>query len=218
MTRETGSDPVAEVSTATSVDHVGLLFRVQQAGVAALAGVAVIGVRPGLLVNSLLALAATGIPEAVHRKYGRPLGTVVAVWVSTAALLHAVGALGPYATVPFYDRVAHVVSASLVAGVGYAIVAALDAYSPRVRFPSRFRAVFVVMFVLAVGVAWELLEFAVGGVSRWLLDEAVIVQYGLEDTVGDLVFDALGAVVVAIVGTERFRGLVRVILTWLGRE
>ena len=63
------------------------------------------------------------------------------------------------------------------------------------------------MFVLAVGVAWEILEFASGGVATLVGGEAVLAQYGTTDIVNDLVFNAAGAVVVATLGSAHFEGI-----------
>ena len=52
-----------------------------------------------------------------------------------------------------------------------------------------FRSVFVVVFVLATGIFWEVLEFAAGD---------LITVYGIDDIVTDMIFNAVGATIVAI--------------------
>lgn len=152
--------------------------------------------------NAGIALGVTLVPAVVGRRYGRSISAGLALWITAAAFLHAVGLLGPYGSVGWYDQVTHTLSASVVAGVGYAIVRAVDHWSTSITFTPAFRLVCVVLFVLAAGVCWELIEFGAGGAASILGHEAVLVQYGLRDTVSDLVFDAVGALVVALWGTS----------------
>lgn len=81
------------------------------------------------------------------------------------------------------------------ASVAYATVRAVDVHSDAIYIPPRFLAVFVLLFTLVLGVGWEVLEF-----DARTLGEAygpLRYQYGRADTVVELVFDGLGAVVVA---------------------
>lgn len=171
---------------------------------------AVLG-QAGPLVNSALALGVTMLPLAIHRRYGHRLDPRLTLWIAVAATVHAVGAFGPYdihsGPWQWYDTVAHVISAAFIAGVGYAIVAALDRGSSRFQFPPEFRFVVILVFILAVGVAWEIVEFAVGGLATAITGEEVLIQYGIDDTVFDLAFNAVAAAIVAIWGTEYFRGV-----------
>jgi VanZ family protein len=61
--------------------------------------------------------------------------------------------------------------------------------------------VFILLFVLAYGVFWEILEFAIGQTAAAFGVGSVLTQYGLEDSLKDLVFNTLGAVVVTLWGT-----------------
>jgi VanZ family protein len=60
--------------------------------------------------------------------------------------------------------------------------------------------VFILVFVLATGVFWEVLEFALGD---------LITVYGVDDIVTDMVFNTVGAVIVAVWGTGYVTGLTR---------
>jgi hypothetical protein len=64
-------------------------------------------------------------------------------------------------------------------------------------------------------VLWEVIEFAIGGLSAFLGFGSVLTQYGLEDTMLDLIFDTAGAAVVAIWGGARLSGVVRALATQL---
>jgi hypothetical protein len=165
---------------------------------------AVATVQYTLIVNTGVPLALAAFPTLVRWRYDRDLSAGLALWIATAAVLHALGALGLYAWFGWYDQVTHTVSASLVAGVGYAIVGALERYSTAVEFPPRFRVLLVLLFVLGIGVAWEILEFATGGIAALVGGEPVLAQYGLRDIALDLVFDVVGGLLVALWGTRYF--------------
>ncbi len=155
----------------------------------------------GIMINSALAFAITLVPAVLKRDYQIPMDAGLTLWITTAVFLHAVGTLGPYQNVWWWDHVTHMLSASLVAGVGYATVRALDAHNPDVYLPPRFMFVFILMFVVAFGVIWEVTEFAVSGLGSIIGGSAVLTQYGLEDTMLDLLFDTAGGLVTAIWGT-----------------
>jgi hypothetical protein len=61
---------------------------------------------------------------------------------------------------------------------------------------------------MAFGVVWEVLEFGTRAATDLVGVEAVLVQYSLEDTIVDLIFDAVGAVLVALFGTQRLQSVV----------
>jgi hypothetical protein len=96
----------------------------------------------------------------------------------------------------------------LVAAVGYAATRAVDEYSDAVYLPRRFLFVFILTFTLAAGVFWEVLEFFIRLGADFFGAEAILVQYGLGDTMLDLVFDTVGALIVALFGTETLSGVV----------
>ncbi|WP_227373561.1 hypothetical protein [Haladaptatus halobius] len=158
----------------------------------------------GIVINSAMAFAITHVPAILERDYQIPMDAGLTLWITTAVFLHAVGTLGPYqndAWFWWWDHVTHVLSASLVAAVGYATVRAIDAHYDDVYLPPRFMFVFILMFVVAFGVIWEVIEFAVSGLASILGGRAVLTQYGLGDTMLDLMFDTAGGLITAIWGT-----------------
>jgi hypothetical protein len=119
-----------------------------------------------------------------------------------------VGSLGLYSQFSWYDEITHTVSATVVAGIGYATFRAFEQHSDAIDVPSTFRGVFVVVFVLAFGVGWEVFEFGAPVVARWLGVGSPVTVYGIDDIVTDFVFNGVGAVLVALWGTEYTRGAV----------
>ena len=167
-----------------------------------------------LLVNGVLALAVTLVPPLLRWRYDHKVDPRLDVWIAVAALAHAVGFLGLYGIesglLAWYDQMAHAISASFVAGVGYALIVAFDRRSAQVNFPAEFRFVFTFFGILAFGVVWEIVEFAVGGLTSMLAGKAVLVQYGIDDIVFDLVFNALAGALVALWGTGYFSDIIAI--------
>lgn len=166
-----------------------------------IAGGAVTG-RPGMVTSGGIALGVTLLPALLRREYGYSMDPGLVLWITVAVVLHTAGTLGLYRQFQWYDEVTHTVSATIIAGIGYASFRALELHSEEIDVPAEFRAVFIVVFVLAAGMVWEVFEFALGG---------LVTVYGIDDIVTDLVFNAVGAVIVAVGGTGYVGGVVRFI-------
>ncbi|MFB6142176.1 MAG: hypothetical protein ABEJ30_02405 [Halorientalis sp.] len=169
----------------------------------------------GIIVNTAVALGVTQLPAVLRRDYGVPMDTGLTLWLTTAVFLHALGTVGVpgsrasfYTSVWWWDHLTHLLSSSIVAAAGYATARSFDEHAPGVDLTSRFVFVFILLFVLAFGVLWEVIEFVVGELAVLLGSDSVLTQYGLEDTMLDLVFDAVGALVVAVWGTAHLTGVV----------
>ncbi|MFC7176347.1 hypothetical protein [Halosegnis marinus] len=182
--------------------------RLLQAAIAAMLAVGVATANLAVVVNAALSLAATFLPAAVARDLRTNPPAWLTLFVAFALFLHTLGMLGLYGDVWWYDHLTHTLSATLVAGVGYVAVRALADHDDRVVLPPEFTVVLVLLATLALGVVWELLEFAARGAAALVGAEPVLVQYGLDDTLADLLFDAVGATVAAALGPGSVGGLV----------
>jgi hypothetical protein len=200
---------VSDPDTTDAVDSLGrFAVRAMQASLLVLFVYGLATVRLGMAANGALALSVTFLPGLLRREYGYSMHVGLVFWITFSIFLHSVGALGPYRWFPWYDSVTHAVSSSLIAGFGYTLVRVFERHSSDVDVPSEFHGVFVVVFVLAMGVFWEILEFALGGLASLTGTEAALVVMGIDDIVSDMVFNAVGAVVVAVAGTDYFSGVV----------
>ncbi|ELZ92878.1 hypothetical protein C440_12194 [Haloferax mucosum ATCC BAA-1512] len=161
-----------------------------------------------VVVNSVGALGATFLPAILRRDWQIRLDPFLGLWLAVAVLLHAIGMLGPYTYIDWWDHVTHTLSATVVAAVGYTTARAIDEYSEAVHFSDRFMFVYILLFTLAAGVFWEVLEFGARLAADAVGMETVLVQYGPEDTIIDLVFDSVGAVLVALFGTPALTGTI----------
>jgi hypothetical protein len=216
-------------------NYVGLSERTQHALVwlmeVGLVGILLVGLytgRTGVVVNCGIALFVTQLPPLLERDYDIPMDLGLTLWITSAVFLHALGtvplpaevvnvvgttadgqAYGTfYSADGWWDHLTHSLSASVVAGVGYATARAFDEHADGVHLPDRFIFAYILLFVLAFGVFWEVVEFLIGESAAALGVTSVLTQYGLEDTMKDLVFNTIGGVVVALWGTAHLNDVV----------
>ncbi|WP_254545044.1 hypothetical protein [Halomarina pelagica] len=176
----------------------------------------------GVIVNTAVALGVTRLPSLLERDFSIPMDPGLTLWITTAVFLHAFGTVGlpgaastPYRSVWWWDHLTHTLSATVVAAVGYASARALELHSDSNRFPGPFMFVYILLFVIAFGVLWEVVEFLISELSRLLGGGTVLTQYGVGDTMLDLVFDIIGAVIVAVWGTAHLTDVAHALSTRL---
>jgi len=190
----------------------------------ALVGMLFVGIylgQLGIAVNAGVGLLVTQLVPVLERDYQVPMDAGLVLWITSAVFLHALGTVPlpaefvePFGTVdPARDRISlyqargvwdhmtHMLSSSIVAAAGYSTVRALDQHSEEIHIPSRYMLVFIVLFVLAFGVFWEVIEFAIGGMASVFGGGQVLTQYGAEDTLRDMAFNTLGGLLVGLFGT-----------------
>ncbi|AXG06778.1 hypothetical protein DU500_10240 [Haloplanus rubicundus] len=146
-------------------------------------------------VNALVALVVAALPFVLRATADLVVAPTLAVWLAAAGLLHAVGMLGPYDTVRWWDTVTHLLSATFVAAVCYA-----GALVGGVPWP----AVATILFTFVAGLWWELLELVARELGEAFDVEPVLVHYGRRDTLVDLLVDVFGAVVIVAVDLRVF--------------
>ncbi|MGB9932707.1 hypothetical protein [Haloarcula amylolytica] len=209
------------ISTATQQ----LLSRALSLALIGLLGVGIERGNVGIIVNSTVAILVTQLPALLERDYGIALDPALTLWITAAAFFHALGTVGLpgaeanfYVTIWWWDHLTHALSSSVVAAVGYTTVRALDEHTSEISIPPRFMFVFLLLFVMAFGVFWEVIEFSITLVASATGNDTILTQFGLGDTMLDLVFDAIGAILVAIWGTAYLTGVVSHVETLLDRQ
>lgn len=195
-------------SRGRTVEFQRAVSRLLQLAIALLLVVGVVTQNLGIVVNAVVALGVTFLPAVLERDYSLNLDAKLTLWLTVAVFLHTLGMTGLYRDVWWWDHVTHTLSATVVAAAGYAAVSALDEYSEAVRFTDQFLFVFIVLFTVGLGVFWEVLEFVARELADVVGAEPVLVQYGLGDTIVDLVFDMVGAMLLALFGTNELSDLV----------
>mgnify|MGYP000465867144 CR=1 FL=1 len=175
--------------------------------IALVLGVGVATLNVSIVINAVVALAVTYLPALLRRDWDLRLSPGLTLVITTAVLLHSLGMVGLYEGLWWYDHLTHTLSAGIVAAVGYATTRAIDQHSDAVSFPPRFLSVFLLLMTLALGVFWEVLEFTVALIAGATGGASVLTQYGIGDTMMDLLFDTLGGIVVGVWGTAYLTGL-----------
>ena len=90
--------------------------------------------------------------------------------------------------------VLHIYGTMLIALLGFMFVYTLY-YTGKIKLSLRMIAVFTFLFAMAVGGLWEIAEFST---DRVLGTNAQMDS--LADTMGDLIFDGVGGILVAFLG------------------
>ena len=152
-------------------------------------------------VNAATGLVITFIPHFITRKYNIKYDTGLALWITLAVFLHLMGTFVFYDNIARWDNITHALSASVVAAGGYTIIRAIDIYVDEIYIPPKVLFLLILLFVLATGVLWEIIEFISDELTSELGYEAILAQHGIHDTMIDLIFDLLGAILAATWGT-----------------
>jgi hypothetical protein len=169
----------------------------------------------GIAVNAGVGLLVSFLPAVLERNYRITMSVGIVLWITVAMFLHAlgtlslpaVGFLSPYKSTWWWDHMTHALSSSLVAGAAYAVTRALEEHTEYVAMPPKFMFAYLLLFVMAFGVIWELVEFYVGVASDLVGTGKVLTQYGLDDTILDLFYNTLGGLLVATFGTAHLTDL-----------
>lgn len=155
--------------------------------------VLVVGFRrrnPGAVANAVVALGSTYLPGIAEGRFDIEIRPWQRVYVDAALLTHAIGMLGPYDDVWWWDHLTHTYSATVLGGFVHKI-ARRNGRDPRPR---------VLAIVVGGGVVWEIAEYAIHTVADRFDRTPLLVTYSRRDTLLDLVFDLFGAVLVLAFG------------------
>lgn len=201
-------DPDRDVDAAVLSDRLGIPNGRQRALVRAMQIVLVVILGYGLVIqdlpvitNAALAIVVTFIPAMLRRNYALPIEPGLALWVASAVFLHTLGTVALYDAIGPYDHLTHTLSASVVAAAGYATLRAIHIHDRSIHFPPWAMFAFLIAFILAIGVIWEIFEFVADQGALLLGLDPVLAQHGIDDTIVDMIFNVLGSIVVATWGT-----------------
>jgi len=169
----------------------------------------------GIAVNAAVGLFVTQLPALLERRFRITMSVGLVLWITLAMFLHALGTvplLGPdfetlYGATWWWDHMTHALSSSLVVGSAYAVTRALQEHTEYIHMGPKFTFAYLLVFVMAFGVFWELIEFYIAVGAELVGVPQVLTQYGLEDTVLDLVYNTIGGLLVAVFGTTYLTGI-----------
>jgi hypothetical protein len=174
-----------------------LMSRLMQAGMVGVALAGIVTDNLAWVPAAVVSLLVSLIPSLLRRDLNLVLPLELNFWIVLALFLHVVGGFsGFYDNVPGWDHLTHAMSASLIGALGFVVIVSVDKYVESIHLPRQFLGFFIVMFTMAMGVLWEIMEFANDSIAGTHL------QYGLTDTMLDLLFDGFAAFVVGIAGAH----------------
>jgi len=178
-------------------ERLKLASRAMQAGMLGIAVAGLLTANFTWMPAAVLSLFVSIVPSVVRRDLELVLPIELNFWIVLALFLHVIGGFsGFYDNVPGWDHLTHAMSASLVAALGFVVVLSVDKYVESISLPRPFLAFFIIMFTMAFGVIWELMEFSNDQLTGSRL------QYDLDDTMVDMMFDAFGGIIVGIAGAH----------------
>ena len=174
-----------------------LISRCMQAAMVAVALAGIISDNLTWVPAAVLSLLVSLVPSILRRDLKLVLPFELNFWIVLALFLHVIGGVsGLYDKVTGWDHITHAMSSSLIAALGFVVVVAIDKYVESIHLPRPFLAAFIIMFTMAMGVLWEIMEY-----SNDVLTGSHL-QYGLTDTMLDLLFDGFAGFIVGIAGAH----------------
>ncbi|MBP2133435.1 putative membrane protein YjdF [Methanomicrobium sp. W14] len=147
------------------------------------------------VIGGVFALFLTLIPAIVERRINITIPWGVMLLIVLSLYVHLAGEyFGWYLDFyPYYDKIAHFISGSTVALLGFTAVLIMDRYT-EMNFNRPMIIFMIIMMTMAFGAFWEIIEFTVDTFFGGNM------QHGNTDTMLDMIFVLFGAVVVAAVG------------------
>ena len=107
-----------------------------------------------------------------------------------------------YYKIPWWDNMLHCISGSVLGIIGFMFVYFLNkTHIKKTKLSPIFIALFAFCFSISIGVFWEIFEFSGDRLLGLNMQKFRLPgQDGLVDTMEDLIVDAIGALIVSIVG------------------
>lgn len=156
------------------------------------------------MFTAVLMFVLTLVPYVISERMNIKLPWFVFLLIALALWIHTAGYIQGYYVIfyPYYDKVAHLVSGTTVALLGFLGVIFLDKYW-KMTLTTPFIIGFTIIFSVALGAFWEMYEFFIDTVFGGSL--AGPMQNSLNDTMLDMIFVLGGSIIVAILGNFYFK-------------
>ncbi len=156
------------------------------------------------LFFATMAFILTFVPTIVAQRLQLQLPWFLFFLVALSLWFHLTGHIQEYYLTffPYYDKIAHLISGITVALLGFLGVIFLDFYY-KMRITPVFIIFFTIIFGMALGAFWEILEFAIDQTFGGSFSGPM--QFDLNDTMWDMIFVLMGSCITAIYGIVWFR-------------
>ncbi len=163
-----------------------------------------------MFVQCILGVVAMTLPGMVERRWHLAIPSrmilLYAVFLFCAIYLGEVRAF--YYNVPHWDTILHTFSGAMLGALGFSFITLFNnAEWNELHLTPIFVAAFTFCFAVALGVVWEIYEFSMDSLLRTNMQKfaledgtALVGQVALADTMKDLIVDAVGGLVMSIIG------------------
>lgn len=163
-----------------------------------------------MLIQCILGIVIMFLPSMLERKLkiNVPsfMNIVFVIFLYAAIYLGEVRSF--YYYIPHWDTVLHTFSGAMIGALGFSLVNLLnDSHKVQINLSPLFVAVFAFSFALALGALWEVYEFSFDGLLGLNMQKFAyqdgsprVGRNALQDTMKDLIVDALGALGTSIMG------------------
>ena len=168
-----------------------------------------------MFVQCVLGLVIMLLPTMLEKKFKIEIPNFM--YILFIIFLYSAVYLGEvqsfYYKIPNWDTILHTFSGAMLGALGFAVVDILNE-SKRVKMmlSPLFVALFALCFAITLGVVWEIYEYTADGLlgmnmQKFALEDGTLLtgRQALEDTMEDLIVDALGAAVISGIGYLNLR-------------
>lgn len=163
-----------------------------------------------MLIQCCLGLLVIGLPSLLKHKWSFEIPNYMSIlyFIFLYCAIYLGEVRNFYYLIPHWDTILHAFSGSMLGALGFTLVRILnDSERVKVALSPLFICLFAFCFALAVGALWEIYEFAgdsLFGLNMQkfrLADGTELIGHAaLSDTMKDIIIDAVGAFIVALVG------------------
>ncbi len=163
-----------------------------------------------MLLQCFLGLLVLGLPRALEKKWSFELPNYMTIlyFIFLYCAIYLGEVRNFYYLIPHWDAILHGFSGAMLGAFGFSLVTILnDSERTKVNLSPAFVALFAFCFALAAGAIWEIYEFCGDSLfglnmQKFRLESGVqlIGHAALNDTMKDIIIDAIGAFVVSLIG------------------
>lgn len=139
------------------------------------------------------------VPLILHRLEKVTLPWSVVLCAGVALFLHALGLTVGFYGLSWWDKLTHLMSGVAVASLTALVLLVMVHHTDTIKIPPKWFPFLLFVSVLAFEGFWEVLEFSVD------MFRGTEMQHGLQDTVNDILTNAVSGVVAGI-GAAHFIG------------
>ena len=163
-----------------------------------------------MLIQCIFGILALSLPYTLHKRASiqLPDSFLIAYFVFLFCAIYLGEVRSFYYVVPHWDTILHTFSGAMLGTLGFSVVMLLnDSEKVVVHLSPFFVALFAFCFALALGSLWEIYEYAMdyvlnSNMQKFLLRDGteLVGRAALDDTLKDLIVDAIGAFATSSVG------------------